>query len=250
VVRIEAVLTVSESKRLIAKGIKGLEIVKKAMVDGMVTVAMGTTTTYVAEELVGQRIPKFSYTTGLTLPTVRRRRIDLDVPKRPGIVFRKGRLVEGLSIDESVKEMGAGDVFIKGANALNYREKVAGILIGHPTGGTIGKAIGTLIARKAHLVIPVGLEKCIPFDILELSRQIPLTQTEGSKFTSLFPVTGVIVTEIEALETLADVRAVQVAAGGVAGAEGSVRLQIEGESGEIEKIEGILEGIYGEEEFG
>ncbi len=245
--RIEAVLTVAESKRLIAKGVKELEIVKKALRDGMVTVAMGTTTTYVAEELTGQRIARFSYTTGLTLPRVSRKKLHLDIPKRPAVVFRKGKLVEGLSVDDSVGELKAGDVFIKGANALNYRERVAGILIGHPTGGTIGNAIGTLIARKVHLVIPIGLEKCIPFDIMKLSRQIPLAPE--ANVTSVFPVTGVIVTEIEALETLADVRAVEVAAGGVAGAEGSVRLQIEGEKREIEKIEEILEGIYGEEEF-
>ncbi|HDN67541.1 MAG TPA: hypothetical protein ENF86_01135, partial [Firmicutes bacterium] len=66
--KIETVLTVAESKRLIAKGVKELEVVKRALRDGMVTVAMGTTNTYVAEELSGQRIAKFSYTTGLTLP--------------------------------------------------------------------------------------------------------------------------------------------------------------------------------------
>jgi hypothetical protein len=247
-VRIESVLTVSESKRLIAKGVKEFEIIKKALRDGMVTVAMGTTNTYVAEEFTGQRIAKFGYTTGLTLPKGSEKKLRLDIPRRPAVVFRKGKLIEGLSVNDSVKELKAGDVFIKGANALNYREKVAGVLVGDPTGGTVGNAIGHLIGRKVHLVIPIGLEKCIPFDIVELSRQIALT-SEG-KVTSLFPVTGVIVTEIEALETLADVQAVQVGAGGVAGAEGSVRLQIEGEKREIEKVESVLEGIYGEEEFG
>ena len=246
--RIESVLTVSESKRLIAKGVKELEIVKKALRDGMVTVAMATTNTYVAEELTGQKIAKFSYTTGLTLPRVSEKRPHLNIPKRPAVVFRKGKLVEGLSVNDSVGELKADDVFIKGANALNYTEKVAGVLVGDPAGGTVGNAIGPLIGRKVHLVIPIGLEKCIPFDITELSRQIALTSE--ANVTSLFPVTGVIVTEIEALETLVDVRVVQVAAGGVAGAEGSVRLQIEGKKGEIEKVERILEGIYGEEEFG
>ncbi|MCK4591283.1 MAG: hypothetical protein KAT86_05975, partial [Candidatus Latescibacteria bacterium] len=138
--RIEAILTVSESKRLIAKGVKELEIVKKALRDGMVTVAMGTTNTYVAEELTGQKIAKFSYTTGLTLPRVSEKRPHLNIPKRPAVVFRKGKMVEELSVNDSVKELRAGDVFIKGANALNYREKVAGILVGDPTGGTIGNA--------------------------------------------------------------------------------------------------------------
>ena len=138
---------------------------------------------------------------------------------------------------------------MKGANALNYQEQVAGILIGHPMGGTIGDAIGPVVARKAHLLLPVGLEKCIPFDILALSRDIPTNWEEGSKGSSLMPVTGLIITEIEALEILADVEVAQIAAGGVGGAEGSVRLTIEGAPDQVAKVEGLLDEIYGERAF-
>ena len=55
------------------------------------------------------------------------------------------------------------------------------------------------------------------------------------------PVSGHIVTEIEALKTLADVDALQVAAGGVVGAEGGVWLLIEGEEAQIEKALEIIE---------
>lgn len=41
------VLTVSESKRLIAKGVAALPEVKRAMEEGMVVVATGTTNAYV-----------------------------------------------------------------------------------------------------------------------------------------------------------------------------------------------------------
>jgi len=246
--RIETVLTVAESKRLIAKGVRQLEMVQRAMENGMVAIAKGTTGTYIAEEFTGERIEPFAYTTGLTLPKVMDPAVNVKVQKRGDVVFRDGKRVD-LSVNDAVKQMGPGDVFIKGANALNYEKKVAGILIGHPLGGTIGNAIGPAISRKVHLVIAVGLEKCIPFDILELSRQIPARFDEASRCTSLMPVTGLIVTEIEALKALADVEVVQVGAGGVGGAEGAVWLQIEGDRREIEKVEKILEAIHGERAF-
>ena len=246
---VEAVLTVAESKRLIAKGVKELDVVKRAMRKGIVAVAKGTTETYIAEELLGEKIEPFAYTTGLTLPKVPVEEINRSVEKRPDLVFVDGQLVEGLTVNEAVGKMSAGDVFMKGANALNYREQVAGILIGHPMGGTIGNAIGPVVARKAHLVLPVGLEKCIPFDIVAISRRIPTKWDERSKGSSLMPVMGLIVTEIEALKTLANVEVVQMAAGGVAGAEGSVRLLIEGAPDQVAKVEDILNEIYGERPF-
>ena len=47
-------LTVSESKRLIAKGIAQHPAVKAALENGIVAVAKGTTNAYVAEELLGE----------------------------------------------------------------------------------------------------------------------------------------------------------------------------------------------------
>ena len=132
---------------------------------------------------------------------------------------------------------------------MNYKEGVAGILIGAAKGGTIGATIGSVIAQKAHLVIPVGLEKCIGFDITEMHLDMVRNWTEDSKGAALWPVVGTIVTEIEALQQLADVRAVQVGAGGIAGAEGSVRLQVEGAQDQIERIQVLLEETYGEPPF-
>ena len=246
---IEVVLTVAESKRLIAKGVKELDVVKRAMEHGIVAVSKGTTETYVAEELLGEKIVPFAYTLGVTAPKGWKRESETPMGKRADLVFKDGKPVEGLSVIEAARQMSAGDVFLKGANALNYQEEVAGILVGDPMGGTIGGAIGPVVARKAHLVIPVGLEKCIPFDIAALSRDIPASWEEGSRGSSLMPVTGLIVTEIEALETLVDVEVAQIAAGGVCGAEGSVRLLIEGTPGQVAEAESVLNEIYGEKAF-
>jgi len=66
------VLTVAESKRLIAKGVTNLDLVKKALHKGMIAIARGTTNGYVAEEILGRKIDKTSYVLGVVLPGKKR----------------------------------------------------------------------------------------------------------------------------------------------------------------------------------
>jgi hypothetical protein len=235
-------LTVSESKRLIAKGLVHLPVVQKAKQSGLIAVCTGTTNGYIVEELLGQKIDKTCYRTGITLPA-RAKPAFLNKKTMADLVLRQGATNKSLDRFTVLPEMQEDDVYIKGANALNYRERVAGILIGHPTSGTIGGAIGTLVSKKIHFIIPIGLEKQIAADILDAHRA--LTQPD-TKALRLFPVFGTIFTEIEALEILAGVKALQVAAGGVAGAEGSVTLLLNGEKAALDKAGEILDGIYGE----
>ncbi|HIE08620.1 MAG TPA: hypothetical protein EYP65_02090 [Armatimonadetes bacterium] len=243
------VLTVSESKRLIAKGVVALPQVRRALREGIVAVAKGTTNSYIVEEILGKGIDKTSYTTGLTLPEKLKSPPKLSKEKMADLVLERGRPVEGVSAVEAVKRMKAGDVFIKGANALDYRRKVAGILIGHPEGGTIGATLGTIVARGVELIIPVGLEKLVYEDIEALSRKAREPDERLTEVPTLMPVTGTIVTEIEALEVLCGVRATLLSAGGIAGAEGSVRLLIEGERGEVRRALEFLRSIQGEPMF-
>ncbi len=243
------VLTVSESKRLIAKGVKALPSVQKALKKGIVAVAKGTTNSYLVEELLGKPVDKTAYTTGLTLPEKPSKPPQLAEEKMPDLVLKNGQPVEGLSAVEAVREMKAGDVFVKGANALDYRRKVAGILIGHPEGGTIGATLGIIVARGVELVIPVGLEKLVYEDIEALSRKVRAPDERLTDVPTLMPVTGTIVTEIEALKILCGVEATLLSAGGIAGAEGSVRLLIEGEKEAVQKALGLVRSLQGEPMF-
>lgn len=244
------VLTVAESKRLIAKGVAALQSVQRALKEGMIAIAKGTTNAYVVEELLGRTIDKPAYTTGLTMPRKTMHTSGLREQKLPDIVLKNGVPVEGMTVIEAVKHMGKGDVFIKGANALDYRRKTAGILIGHPEGGTIGATIGTIVARRIELVIPVGLEKLVYEDIETLSVKTRAPDDELLTETpTLMPVTGTIITEIEALKLLCDVEATLIASGGVAGAEGSVRLMIEGDSEKVKRALQLIESIQGEPPF-
>jgi hypothetical protein len=232
-------LTVPESKRLIAKGVASMGIVKKALADGTVAIGRGTTNGRIVEEILGEKIDRGGYIAGRILPA-KKPRGTINSPSVPDVVLKNGQKVEGLSVVDSAAQMKQGDVYIKGCNALNYQQKMCGILIGHPMGGTIS-ALGAVVSRKVHLILPVGLEKNVYGDINELS----MKSREDDEFIggapSLMPVTGNIVTEIEALEFLAGVKAVQVAAGGIAGAEGAVWLIMEGEKAQLETALKIID---------
>jgi len=217
------------------------------MGDGIVIVGRGTTNSYVFEELLGKSIDKIQLTAGLTLPAKGERPPALSSKRIPDQIFRRGELLEDTSLEQILPEMGLGDVFIKGGNALNYKDKMAGILIGHPTAGTMG-AIGTVIARRIELIIPIGLEKLVYSDINELSRLSRQTGTYR-RLPTLMPVTGTIVTEIEALQILCNINAVLYSAGGIAGAEGSVRLLLEGDAESLEFALSLIDSVQGEEGF-
>lgn len=245
------VLTVAESKRLIAKSVANMAIVKKALVDGTVAIGRGTTNGRIAEEILGKKIDRGNYIAGRILPQKGSKcQIGSD-NSVPDIVLKNGEQVEGLSVVDSASQMKKGDVYIKGCNAINYQQKMCGILIGHPMGGTIS-ALGAVVAKKVHLVLPVGLEKSVFGDINELSMKSreddeyfdgkPLQKPVAVGGTpSLMPVTGEIVTEIEALEILAGVKTYFISSGGIAGAEGAVWLLMEGERTQLENALKIID---------
>jgi hypothetical protein len=241
------VLTVAESKRLIARSLKRHPAVLRALGQGIVAVAKGTTNAYVAEELLGRGIEKTLYCAGVTRPARASEKAQT-ANELPDVVLRKGEPVGGVTATEIAGEMGPGDVFIKGANALNYDRRQVGILIGHPTGGTIGAAIGSVIARRVTLIIPVGLEKNIPGDLPAMYRELAALGANGEG-PMLWPVDGEIFTEIEAIQLASGARAAPIGAGGIAGAEGSVRLSVAGAPDQVDRATGAIEDILGEPPF-
>ena len=242
----QVVLTVSESKRLIAKGVKALVEVKRAMGAGIVCVSPGTTNAYVLEELWGRKIDKRRYKRGFTAPRTPERLDESPEKAMHDVVFRAGIVDSEMDRYNCVEQMEKGDVYIKGANALDYYGGVAGVLIGNPRGGTLGATLGRIIARKISLVIPVGLEKLVYGNINELHMLAAADDSEGK---SLWPITGTIVTEIEALQVLTGVDAYLLASGGIAGAEGAVRLLLNGTEEEVEAALEFVDSVTGEPRY-
>ena len=245
---LDVVLTVSESKRLIAKGVAKHPAVTAAMRKGYVVVCKGSTNAYVVEELLGKKIARTDYVSGNVLPRKGRSGSAVSA-KLPDVIFKDGKVLEGSSSKDIVSELGPGDVFIKGANALNYERSQAALLIGHPTGGTIGAAIGVLVARRVNVLIPVGLEKSIPGDLNEVAEIVAEAREPEARVPAFWPVAGEIITEIEALDILTGLPAAVTGAGGIGGAEGAVRLLLYGDDEEIGTARKLIDKIQGEPPF-
>lgn len=244
--KIETVLTVAQSKRLIARAVVRHPSVKAAFHTGVIGICRGTTCSYVAEEFLGKPVERFGYTTGMTLPKQPYPSIEPAKSVMHDILIRRGEIhMDGETVIEAARNMGPGDVIIKGANALNYEKGVAGCLVGHPVGGTIGGFWGPLYGRKLKLIIPVGLEKEIAGDILKLSVEC-MDENTGC---SISPMTGIIVTELEAVNILTGATARQIAAGGIRGAEGSVRLLISGGEQEMQAARELVASLEHEPQY-
>jgi hypothetical protein len=247
-VQAQVILTVAESKRLIAMAVARMPTVKEALQKGTVIITKGTTNTYVAEEVLEKKIPHGAFLLGKVYPSKGGKRLQR-TESIPEIVLSKGERQHDLSLVEAAKKLESGDVVIKGANVLDYGNKTAGVVIYSPTSGTTGKIMPYVIARKAHLVIPVGLEKQIAGDAMEVGKKMREPIESLNKVPSMFLLTGEIVTEIEAFEILAGVTAFQAGAGGIGGAEGSVRLILRGSRTQVTKALQIAAEIQGEPPF-
>ena len=125
--RIQVTLTSSESKRLIAKGVKALPSVQKALVDKHIIVAGGTTNSYVLDELLGEKIEKKSrYTVGIV---TKGETGETDVEGRiPPFVIENGKAMDrDFHWKDYLPELKAGDIFItqlfsviKGCGEVGY----------------------------------------------------------------------------------------------------------------------------------
>jgi len=244
--RRQVVLTVPESKRLIAKGVAAMPSVKRALESGMVVIATGSTNSYVVEELLGKQIDKTAYRSGLTLPMRPQTLVNFTSAVMPDIVLRNGEIVEDLDRFNAPAEMKAGDVYLKGCNALNYQQKLAGILIGSESAGTIGATIGQIVGRRIQLIVPVGLEKEIGADVLQVARLLAEACEYATPTPRMMPVWGEIITEIEAIDILTGLRATHIGSGGVGGAEGAIWLLLDGDPSQIDAVAELIDSIQGE----
>ncbi len=234
-------LTPAESKRLIAKAVVRLPEVKRAWEQGRIVIGNGTTTGFVAAELLGNDLPWFNFCAGLICDGMlaSTRKEDRMLP----FVFEKGKVLEGGTRD-LVSELKGGDVFIKSGNAVDVDGNV-GVLVGDEKGGTIGSSIGVLAARGIHLVCPVGLEKLVP-SVLDAAPRLGISKFKYAIGNALgyIPVTFAhTITEIQALEVLTGVTATHVASGGIGGSEGAVVLVVEGDDAAVSRTMKLVQEI-------
>ncbi len=250
----QVLITPSAGKRLIAKSLVNYPPLKKALDSGTVVIIAGTTNGYVAEEILSStgQLDGFSrkrFFRGIVLPPSQHptQNGPFDETEFPGdVVIVDGEWKKGLTIFDVLEGLGEGDIILKGANSLDINKKKAAIYVGHPQGGTILASLEAVVGRRVRLILPVGLEKRVNTDIDEVAKKL---NSPGANGPRLLPVVGEVFTEIEAISSLTGAQAEMVAAGGIAGAEGSVWLLVSGTKKEVEKAEKLLGSVSKEPAF-
>lgn len=242
-------LTVSMGKRLIAKGLMNDSYIRKIMMNHRLLIMAGTTNGYVAEEalrLIGDTTP------------FDKRIFRRSITVAPGAKITPGTATFDLLIDhgkayfdrtvfEIAPELTHDDMIMKGANALYLSENgenEAGVLIGHPQGGTLIPITAAAIGRRVPLMVPIGVEKRVVKPIAELVARGNATPGEGPR---LAPIPGKVYTELDALFDLTECYTVDIlASGGAMGAEGGVYFTVRDEEETIEKVKALVEELKDE----
>ncbi len=248
-------ITPAAGKRLIAKALVKHPALNESLKSRTVVIIAGTTNGYVAEEIlsfIGQaeNFSRKRFFRGIVLPpggpVSSSGRINDETGFPGDVVIIGGIWKQGKTIFDVVDDLKEGDVILKGINALNLPKGQAGIFIGDPHGGTIGASILAVVGRRVRLILPAGLEKRVYDDINDLARKL---NAPGSHGPRLLPVAGEIITEIEAISLLTGASAEQVAGGGVSGAEGAIRLAVDGTDEQIKSTKKLLNSIIREPNF-
>jgi hypothetical protein len=260
----QIVLTPAESKKLIAKAIANMDIVRRAATEGTVVLHPSSSTYFIVEELTGTK-PKTSYwVCGVVAP--RGTCIEMGIivgdylPRSATIdpgefqtwwAIRNGQLSIGEKVSEIMKQVKPTDVFIKGVNALDPEGNV-GIMIGDPIGGgPLGRILYAWRKMSFNLVFPVGLEKLIPIPISQASKEAKQTKYDYAMglATGLLPCPRGekvnIITEIDAIQMLSGAVAVPMAAGGLGGAEGAITMVMKGSEEQVKRAIDYVEQSKG-----
>lgn len=240
-------LTVSESKRLIAKGIAVNKEVRERLENGMVIITLGTTNTYIAEELAGLDTPRGSFVTGRIYPGYKED-FQKGIKRHSEIVLIKGKMTD-MSYTDALAKMEPQDIVFKGANMLNYAKRQAAVCVGAPDGGTVAKLRRYTDNGRGRWVCPVGLEKSTAQDLFEIQKITNNSSAERKNTVKLNVTEGNVYTEIEAVKEFADVDVFVTAKGGVDGAEGGVSLLVCGSKVEVQKVEAVVRQVSGEPDF-
>jgi hypothetical protein len=191
----------------------------------------------VASELRGNPVDQAAFAAGV-IDT--RWNVNVRLGEIGELVLKRG---EESPFDEGnvLDSLTAGDVIIKGGNALGPYGTV-GVLMAAATGGTIGRYVPLAIARGVDIVIPISVAKSIHTPIADLAANLGSRKLDLSMGLScgMFPLTGHVVTEIEALDLLFGVRATHVCSQGIGTGAGSVSLLLQGDT---DAVQGAFERI-------
>ncbi len=249
-------LTPEESRRLIAKAIAGMDVVKRAMREGTIGLAMCSSAAFVAEELLGRKVNRDLYCCGF---------IHEDGwcwvhPEARGTEGRQLLLRRGTprwldypreTIADYIQAMGPGDIIVKSGNVLDREGKV-GVLVGDLDGGEAGRYAPYIQSGGLTSIVPMTISKALPVRLERITagmgtkaKVIDRKRTYGVA-CGMLPWPGTVVTELEAFKWLADAEALPVAAGGFDTGAGCVSFLLQGSEDSVDRAWRLVRGIKGE----
>ncbi|MFC1533831.1 hypothetical protein ACFL7M_10765 [Thermodesulfobacteriota bacterium] len=265
----QVTLTPSESKKLISKAVVKMEVIKKALKNGLIVLHPSSSTYFMVEEITGHKPPSNAWVCGVIVPRgacvemgtfMEPHTQDADseksktdsVPEGPGRFpfswgIRKGEYAPQESLFSLLEEMGPGDVYLKGVNAIDVDGNV-GVLWGNVNkGGTFGVVTAAQRKKKFNIIYPTGLEKLIPISIKDAAKEAKRFQYDYGMGLpcGLFPCKGTVITELNAIEILSGATAIPISAGGLGGAEGAITLVVKGRKAQVNKAIAYIEASKG-----
>ncbi len=242
---IQLVFNVWESRAFIAKAIMNHPDIQEHLTTGTIAIGRGITNAFILQEFLNAtgnsdfEIDINNYVAGVIDGSLW---ISHPDTRTPEVIFRQGK-PRIIPIADSVDSC---NLIIKGGNTLGT-DWVAGVLCAHPEGGTIGSVYATAISRGIKILVPISVQKSIPFPVAEivpeLGGQNKIDYARGLP-VSLFPIIGgEIFSEIEAMDTIATVNAYPIAAGGVYNGAGASVFEVSGPDTEVQKVKDLYEEI-------
>lgn len=258
----QVLLTPAESKKLIAKAIASMEEIRQATNKGLIVLHPSSSNYFIVEEITGVKPNTDAWVCGVASPRgmcfevgvfLASQKFAKAVTTDPGTfphswVIRDGKFSAGEELSKLLEQMGPGDIYIKGVNAVDPQGNV-GVLVGNMVeGGTIGRVLSAQRKNGFQIIWPVGMEKLIPIPIKQATQEAKKASVDYSMGVAvgLFPCPGgKKVDEMDAISILSGAEAVPIAAGGLGGAEGSITLVIKGDENNVKKAISYVEQSKG-----
>ena len=94
----------------------------------------------------------------------------------------------------------------------------------------MGASVGVVLARGVKMIVPVSLEKLIPYPIMDIVPRLGNERFSAAMNlpVGIMPMPGEIITEVEAINLLFGCECIPIGGGGVNGGEGSRCYLVEG----------------------
>ncbi len=251
------VLTSTDAKKFIAKSlVQKSEKFLRSLEKGKIVLHPSTSTVFVYEEIMGSK-PEGLWVCGVVtgkgtciskefeeLAAERKNTFDQHDVKYSWY-FSRGQFIKGVPLEDCLKEMKSGDLYVKGINVID-RKGSAGVLTANKDGGTITRVMSHAKQNNFEIILVATANKFVNVILEEVVKITGSDALDGSMGipVGIYKVNGSLITEIEAFR-LQGVRAIPIASGGLFEADGAGVFVIEGSKKDINVCLNVIEQCKG-----